>query len=57
MDWLKIRSWHVVRTWTRVPGRGLSPCGRILEGDPLPMYPADEKTCEVCLRWAVKQQG
>lgn len=50
-EWFRIRSWHIVKTWTRVPGRAISLCGKT--GDDVehaPYPPADEKTCESCFR-------
>lgn len=53
-EWLLIRSWHIVRTWTRVPNQAITLCGRRAAGlashaEPLPT----EKTCETCLRLRV----
>lgn len=42
-------SWHIVATYTRVPGRMIARCGRTLLGEPLDDRPAG-KTCETCLR-------
>ncbi len=46
------RSWHLLRTWTRVPGRALTVCGLTIEGalehDGVPA----QRTCERC--WRVK---
>ena len=58
MDWVQIVSWHVVRTWTRVPGRALTLCGRSVTGveHALPDFPAGAKTCESCLRSLAKLQ-
>ncbi len=54
--WGRIKSWHIVYGYSRA-GLGLTPCGRsvrhpaaIRDG-----YPADEKTCESCLRWLERQ--
>lgn len=50
-EWVKIRSWHIVSTWTRVPGRSIALCGKTADwGTPLPAPPEDEKTCETCFR-------
>lgn len=48
--WIKIRSWHAVKTATRAPGRYLTICGRGAEGTTLPERPGHEATCESCLR-------
>jgi hypothetical protein len=49
--WVKIRSWHSIRTWTRT-GAILTRCGRLVGpgqaiADGLPL---DERSCETCLR-------
>lgn len=48
--WIKIRSWHRVRTATRVPGRYITFCGKQATGDPQDSYTSYEKTCEACFR-------
>lgn len=53
--WIRIRSWHAIRTWTRVPGRAITLCGLTAEGDSRLEFPADEKSCESCLRMLAKQ--
>lgn len=44
------RSWHLLATWTRVPGRALTVCGLsivdALEHDGVPA----QRTCENCYR-------
>lgn len=54
MEYVKIRSYHVVRTWTRVPGRWITLCGRTGGGDSVSDF-GDGKTCETCLRIAAKE--
>ena len=49
MEYVKLRSWHIVRTWTRVPGRFITLCGRMGSGTSSMTF-GDEKTCESCLR-------
>jgi hypothetical protein len=49
-EWIQIRSWHIIRTWTRVPGRAITLCGKSATGETQPVFPPDEKTCETCLR-------
>ena len=46
-------SWHVNRTWTRVPGRALALCGRTIPNAANRFDRPAEKTCETCLRIAV----
>jgi hypothetical protein len=46
----KLRSWHAVRTFTRVPGRAIALCGRWLTGPFVTALPLNDKTCETCLR-------
>lgn len=45
-------SWHLLRTWTRMPGRGITLCGRIVHPvDPPREHPPEEsRTCELCFR-------
>jgi hypothetical protein len=44
------QSWHLFRTWSRVPGLAITVCGRRLrdpeERDDLPA----QRTCEACYR-------
>lgn len=50
--WVKIRSWHVFRTWTRA-GQALTECGRRVGPDTVVTadeLPGNEKSCESCLR-------
>lgn len=57
MQYIKIRSWHVIRTWTRVPGRAITLCGRDADGLTENTLPLDEKSCETCLRLATRREG
>jgi hypothetical protein len=52
MGYIKIVSWHIVRNWTRVPGRAETRCGRTADGQTTDSLPGDEKSCESCLRYA-----
>lgn len=54
-EFVKIRSWHIIRTWTRVPRRAVTLCGRRAEGESADTLPMDEKSCESCLRIAAKR--
>jgi hypothetical protein len=56
--WVQIISWHALRTWTRVPGRAITRCGRTVSDieHALPDFPGDAKTCETCLRSLAKAQ-
>ena len=47
-------SWHCLRTWTRVPGRAITLCGRSFTAVTRVELPAD-KTCETCLRISTKE--
>lgn len=51
---IKIRSWHVIRTWTRVPGRAITLCGRTATGESADSF-GNERSCETCLRIQAKQ--
>lgn len=50
------RSWHLLRTWTRAPGRAITLCGRTIQ-DPLEHdgVPA-QRTCETCYRVNASRQ-
>jgi hypothetical protein len=52
VTWVRIRSWHVVKTPTRVPNRYVTRCGRSAFGPDLDERPGNEATCETCLRLA-----
>ena len=54
--YVKLKSWHILRTWSRVPGRFITLCGRVGTGDVVADF-GDEKTCETCLRIASKAQS
>lgn len=54
VTWAKVRdsdkvSWHIVSGFTRVPGRSMAPCGKMLTTEPVDNRP-EGKTCESCLR-------
>jgi hypothetical protein len=55
LGWVRIVSWHSIRTFTRA-GDVLTRCGRAVSS-PLVRdgFPADEKTCESCLRSLAKE--
>ena len=53
---VQVRSWHIIRSWTRVPGRARTLCGLsvVTQGEgkvnaTAPGLPAG-KSCETCLR-------
>jgi hypothetical protein len=51
----KIRSWHAIRTPTRVPDTYVTVCGRMVVALTLrDVLPAGERTCETCLRLIVR---
>lgn len=55
MEWVKgdteRSSWHIIQTWTRVPNRALTICGRTInDASSIDVPPANEKTCENCFR-------
>lgn len=52
MGYIRIRSWHIVKGWTRVPGRATTRCGRVADGATSLTLPSDEASCESCLRYA-----
>ncbi len=54
MDYVKLRSYHIIRTWTRVPGGFITLCGRRGSGHSALDF-ENEKTCETCLRIAAKR--
>jgi len=54
--WIRIRSWHEVRTPTRVPNTYITLCGRQASGETRDVFPGDEKTCESCYRVATRRQ-
>jgi hypothetical protein len=49
MEWIRIRSWHAIRNWSRVPGRAITLCGRAATGETSDTLP-EGKSCENCLR-------
>lgn len=53
-EWVKGKprsSFHLVSTWTRVPARALTLCGRVVETTSvLTVLPAGQRSCESCLR-------
>jgi hypothetical protein len=49
--YVKIRSWHIIRTFTRVPGGAITLCGKRTQGAPMSqVLPLVDKSCETCLR-------
>lgn len=58
MGWVQIVSWHAIRTWTRVPGRAVTLCGRLVNDVTVALddFPTGDKTCESCLRSLAKVQ-
>lgn len=53
VTWIRIVSWHAVRTPTRVPRRYVTRCGRSADGTTFDQRP-DGKSCETCLRIVTK---
>ena len=51
--YVRIRSWHIIRTWTRVPDVALTLCGKRAHGPATDDF-GDDKTCESCLRLQAK---
>lgn len=57
--WARIRSWHYIKTFTRVHGGFIARCGRSgnwlgeMPDDP----PLNEKSCETCLRLKEHDEG
>lgn len=52
--WVQIVSWHVIRNFTRVPGRVVTVCGRTFEGPTSDTLPSG-KSCESCLRLVARE--
>jgi hypothetical protein len=51
--YVKIASWHVILTPTRVPETYRTLCGRtVTTRETKDELPLDEKSCEICLRLA-----
>lgn len=50
VSWVKVRSWHVLDTPTRMPDVYVTRCGRRAQGPVLDERPGNERTCETCLR-------
>lgn len=53
-EYVRIRSYHIIRTWTRVPGGFITLCGRRGQSNEWVADFGNEKTCESCLRIARK---
>lgn len=55
MTWVRIRSWHAVRTPTRAVDTYITRCGRTVQtqetSDTLP----EGKSCETCLRIVARE--
>jgi hypothetical protein len=51
LGWARLRSWHSIRTYTRV-GSILTRCGRLIGPDHqiVDVLPLGERSCESCLR-------
>lgn len=50
IEWVRIRSWHAIRTHTRVPGGVVTVCGRnVVDARMSDVLPAG-RSCETCLR-------
>jgi hypothetical protein len=50
MGWVRIRSWHAVKTYTRTPGGVLTLCGRSVIMRPVVDTLPAGRSCESCLR-------
>lgn len=55
MTYVRIVSWHVLRTWTRLPGMALTLCGRRIQDPETAQELPAGKSCETCLRIQVDQ--
>jgi len=54
-QFVKIRSWHVLSTFTRAPGQVRTMCGRTIDAATVrDDFPQHEKSCESCFRRIVK---
>ena len=50
-QWVRIASWHAIRTWSRMPGRAITLCGRqSRDGEETSDTLPSERSCETCLR-------
>ena len=52
----RTRSWHLLRTWTRVPRRAIAMCERTILVDEESKKTPQGKTCESCYRAAARTQ-
>jgi hypothetical protein len=50
MQWVRIRSWHLFGTWTRMPGVLITLCGRRADSPEMRDTLPEGKSCESCLR-------
>lgn len=48
-EWIQIRSWHAIRTPTRMPRRYITVCGKDTFGDAVTDLPPDSKLCKRCV--------
>lgn len=55
VEWVAIKSWHAVKTPTRMFNTYVTLCGRKAVGDTRDSLPGGEKTCESCLRAVTKR--
>ena len=56
--WIIGRSAHAIRTWTRVPGRAVTRCGRTVGGNDFDdLRGFQGRTCENCLKLLAKDLG
>ena len=60
-EWVRIVSWHVLRTYTRTGG-SITNCGRgVTQARTVETYstdlPAKGRTCETCLRIQARNAG
>lgn len=49
-EYVLIRSWHVIRTHTRAPGRVVTLCGRSATTEAAAATLGTGRSCESCLR-------
>jgi hypothetical protein len=54
-EYVKVRSWHILRTYTRVPEMAVTLCGRLVRATETRAELPAERSCESCLRIATRR--
>lgn len=50
MTYVKVQSWHLLKTWSRSPGVAITLCGRRADDPETRETLSAERSCESCLR-------